>query len=380
MTRKPRGPFKPTNTLNQLGPSANTLATYTSRGHNVSGGSNKRQKTSHVPLEDAADDTSDDNWFNRDLQSQSSVGIRRQSSAISINSQENPSQKSDFFGYDAARNVHGILNQTKKKGRKPKAGTVQHSSPHQQGAKTDPVPVDDDDDVHLPGEKHTEPRSKHYTAIARRSRSPTLQEKFVRDDSGPDLVHEDRQPPSKIRNKMQSASNTSRITQPPPVVAELSEDELSREPAVQPPARKNRNTARSPSPNAITSTFFPTMNKGKKAEDREKLILHVSSLRMMAGNWENLDLIYSWANKVMQFTKNGEMFSNNGGIIQVSSKHATRVTCDLKCSTAVILTGSNGGISRGRILFDFDTMDERDTFLEAVAHMNSRVLPQELKP
>lgn len=380
MTRKPRGSFKPTNTLNQSGPGANTLATSTSRGHNVSAGSNKRQKTSHAFLEDAADDKSDDQWFDRDLQEQSSVDIRRQPSVISLNSQETPSQKSDFFGYDAARNVHGILNQTKKKGRKPKAGAVQHSSP-QHGASTNPVSVDDDDDdVRCPDEQHNTPHFSTHRTAQGMPRESSLAEMFVRDDEAPDLVQETYQAPAKIRNKMQSASNTSRTTLPPQSVEDSSEDELLREPAVQPSVRKNRNTARSPSPNAITSTFFPTTNKGKKAEDRENLILHVSSLRMMAGNWENLDLIYSWANKVMQFTKNGEMFSNNGGIIQVSSKHATRVTCDLKCSTAVILTGSNGGISRGRILFDFDTMDERDTFLEAVAHMNSRVLPQELKP
>lgn len=375
MKIKSYGNVRPRNTLNHSSPRAKALATYTSRGHNVSDGSNKRQKTSHAFLDDAADDKPDDQWFNRGLQDQSSTGIRRQPSVISVNSQENHSQRSNLFGHEESRDAHGRLNNTKKKGRKPKIGTAQQSLPRQHGASTNPLSVDDDDDdddVREPDEQHNAPRSAYHRASQWTPSSPPLAQLFKRDDSTPDLIQENRQPPSKIRSKMQSASNTSRTMQPPSVVEELSEDELSREPAVQVSARKIKNTVRSPSPNAIRSTYFTAPNGRQKAEDESSLIIHLSSLRMMGGNWSDLDLIYSWKNGCIQFTKNGDMLCDKGVKIQVSSKHATTVFYSLKSSKTVILKGCTGDFSRGRIRFDFDTADHRDSFLEAIKDMSPK--------
>jgi len=377
MKRNIPGGFKPRNTLSRPGPGANTLSTITSRGLNVSAESNKRRKIDHDFPEDA-EDIPDDRWFDRDVQGQSPVDIRRQPSVISVNSQETHSQKSNPFGYEESRNVYGVMNYSKKKGRKPKTGTAQHSSPHRQGAETDPVSVEDDDDIQFITEQHNTPRPTHYTAVARIPRSPTLQGKFVRDYGDSDLVPEARKSPSKIRSKMQSASNTSKIMQPAQVVEDSSEDELSREPAVQSSVRKIKKTVRSPSPNDITSTHFAS--KRRKSETRDNPALHLSQLRMMAGNWEDLYLIYSWTNKVVQFNRKGEMLRSKGDIIQLTSIHAQTVYCDVKSSTAVILSGAKGGMSSGRILCDFTTLDDRNTFLQVVDHMNPKGVPRKLDP
>ncbi|KAI4765811.1 cysteine proteinase [Aureobasidium sp. EXF-12344] len=389
MKRKPPGGPKPINTLNRLGPGVNALATTTSRGQNVSSSPIKRQKTSHVYPQEF-DDLPDDEFFNRGLQGRSSTKLERQPSisAISINSQETRSQRSNPFGHDEARDAHGILNNGKKKGRKPKSGPTQHSSPRQHGAAIDPVSVDDDDDVQILVEQHNVPRPTHHTASEWTPRSPPLAAMFKRDHGEPDLVPETRQAESKLINRMQSTSNTSRIMQPPQVVEDLSEDELSRDPAIRSSARKTNKavTPRSPSPNAITSTHFTKpktltkLTKPKKPEIREPLIASLTSLRMMAGSMKNLHLIYSWADKAMQFTKNGDMLCHKGEIIQVSSKHAKDVFCDLESSTVVILQGAKGGISSGRILFEFNTSDDRDTFLDVVDDMNSKAMVKNLEP
>jgi hypothetical protein len=375
--RKPPGGPRPRNTLNHRSPGVNALAIQTSRGQNVSTEPIKRQKTSHEIMDDVIDDMPDDAFFSRGLQGRTPTNLGRQSSvsAISINSQENLSQRSGPFGYNEARNVHATLKSSQKKGRKPKSGATQHSSPPRYGAITDPVPVDDDDDVQLLDEQHVAPRSAHHTAV-QTPRSPTLAETFIRDDGAPDPVPETRPAQSKLINKMQSISNTSRALQPPHSVDDFSEDELARG---QSPARTTKKTARirSPSPNRITSTHFTT--KRKKREDRDNISVHVTSLRMMAGSWEDLYLIYSWADKVMQFNKNGEMLHSEGTKVQLSSKHASKVFCDLKSSTEVVLQGSKGGVSSGRILFDFHTEDDRDAFLTAVDDMNPSVSPLDLE-
>lgn len=380
MKRKPPGGLnKPRNTLNLPGPGTNTLSTITSRGQNVSGASIKRQKTSHDFPEDAADEIPDAQFWNRGLRDQPSTSLERQHSigAISINSQETPSQKSSFFGYNEARDVHGILNHSKKKGRKPKVGTTQCSSSPQHGASNNPVAVDDDDDVGHSDEQQNAPRSVHHRAGQWKPPSPPLAHRFIRDDSAPDLIQESRQPPSKITSKMQSVSNTSRIVQPPPVVEELSEDELSREHEVQSPVQRPRKAIRSPSPNALTSTHFA--KESKKPGAREILNLPLTSLRMMAGNWQDLYLMYSWTDKVMQFNKNGDMLSYHGTKIQLSSIHASTVLCDSESSTAVVLIGSNGGPSKGRVLFDFNTASDREIFLKVVNQMNPRVTRREFE-
>jgi hypothetical protein len=171
--------------------------------------------------------------------------------------------------------------------------------------------------------------------------------------------------------------------QPPQVVEDLSEDELSRDPAIQLSARKTNKTVtlRSPSPNAITSTHFTKLaestkpmkpTKPKKPEAQENLVFHLSALRMAGGDWRNLDLIYSSEHKFIQFTKNGDMLHYRGAKIQLSSIHANTVYWDTESSMEVILFGAKGGVSRGRILFDFDTVDARNAFVEAVHDMSAR--------
>jgi hypothetical protein len=373
MRNKPRGGLKPINTLNRATLGTNTLAMVTSRGQNVSSGSVKRQKTSHPNSEGATDNMSEERYWDRHVQDQPPASLGRQPSisAISINSQENPSQRSNPFGYDEARNVHATLKSSQKKGRKPKSGATQHSSPPRYGAITDPVPVDDDDDV----QQHNTPRLAQQKPV-RWSLSPPLNGTFIRDDDAElDRVPEPPQARSRLINKMQSTSNTSRTRQTPQVVEDSSEDELSREPT----ARTTKKTARirSPSPNKITSTHFTT--KLKKSEATENLTIPLQSLRMMAGSWENLHIIYSWAHKSMQFTKNGEMLCGKGGIIQLSNHHANSVYRSLKNSTEVILQGSKGAFSRGRISFDFDTVKHCDDFLEAVDKMNPKALRKDLE-
>jgi hypothetical protein len=55
------------------------------------------------------------------------------------------------------------------------------------------------------------------------------------------------------------------------------------------------------------------------------------------------------------------------------------VFCNLKSSTEVVLQGSKGGVSSGRILFDFHSEDDRDAFLTAVDDMNPSVSPLDLE-
>lgn len=92
----------------------------------------------------------------------------------------------------------------------------------------------------------------------------------------------------------------------------------------------------------------------------------------MGGNWSNLDLVYSWTNQCIQFTKNGDMLCNKGVKIQVSSKHATTVFYSLESSKTVILKGCTGDFSRGRIWFDFDTANHRNSFLEVLRDMSPK--------
>ena len=377
MRKNVPGGFRPRNTLSRPGPGANTLSTITSRGQNVSDGSIKRQKTSHAFPDDAADDMPDDNFFNRSPRVQSSTNLERQHSisAISINSQETHSQRSNPFGYEESRNVHGVMNYSKRKGRKPKTGTAQHSSPHRQGAETDPVSVEDDDDVQFLTEQHNTPRPAYHRSGQRAPPSPPpMAQVFIRDDGEPDLDQAKHQASSKLKSKMQSASNTSQT------VRESSPDELSYGHTVQSSVRKTERAARSPSPNAITSSHFMKPNKRKKSEEEDgpKLIVHLSSLRMMGGSWDNLELIYSWTDECIQFTKNGEMLRYKDAIIQLSSKHATTVYHSLKGSRIVIFKGCSGHFSRGRIWFDFDSAKDRNAFLEAVHDMSPRAQYKDL--
>jgi hypothetical protein len=372
-SRKPPGGRKPINTLNRTSPGSNPLTTVASRGQNVSSGSIKRQKISHV----FPDDIEDDGFFNRGLQGQASASLTRQPSvsAISTHSQEALSQRSDPFGHNEARDMHRVLNATKKAGRKPKSGPTQHSSPPLYGAITDPVPVDDDDDIRLLGEDNNTPRLAQHRAV-QWSPSPALHGTFIRDNEEPDLVPGTRENQSKIRNKMQSASNTTRARQLPQVVEDLSDDELLGNPTVQSSAQKTKKIVkiRSPSPNDIKSTYF-TSNRNKQGNP----VIALRLLRMMAGRWENhLHLIYSRADKFMQITKNGKILCDKGATIQISSKHATDAYYSRDSSRKVILTGCKGDFTRGRIWFECETDEDRDTFLDAIKDMSPKVRLKDL--
>ncbi|KAG9581810.1 cysteine proteinase, partial [Aureobasidium melanogenum] len=420
MKRKPPGSnVRPANTLNQPGPSLYPLATVSYRGANVSENTAKRQKTNHGFAHDDADDMMSDPFGNRGLQGLQGQHPtpRRQPSIVSVNSQsqETPSQKSNPFTHDEVRNVHSMLNYSKKKGRKPKAGATLPSSPRQGGTFTDPVPVDDNDDVQILSDQRSPPRSMNQTAPPRTSRddadrhfvrritaqetrnhakpathvldrieidqprSPLLAETFVRDDEEPDQAPVVHQAQQKFKNRMQSTSNTARPLQPQKTVEDLSEDELSRGPTVQSSARKSKHTVtqQSPSPNRITSTHFSP--GARKSGARETSNIPLKSLRMAAGNWENLFLLYSWKHKLIQFFKNDEELHHEGFKIQLSSKHAQTVFCSTESSTAVILVGSNDKLSRGRIWFEFGTTDDYDLFMDAVDHMNSRAKVRDLE-
>lgn len=407
--------FKPGNTLNRSGPGLNTLSIVNHRGANVYENSAKRQKTNHGFSHDDSDDILGDPFGNRGLQGQRPTS-RRPSSIISLNSQsqEASSQKADPFTHNEVRDVHGKLNSSKKKGRKPKTGATLQSSPRPGGTFTDPVSVDDNDDVQILGDQRSPPRSTRQPAAQRTSygvvdgqntgrsraqevrnhakpatqvldrvevetpRSPLLTETFVRDDGEPDLAPVADQAQPKFKNRMQSTSNTVRAKQDQKLVEELSEDELAREPTVQTSTEKVRRTTvqQSPSPNRITSTHFTS--KGRKSGAREASNIPLKSLRMQAGNWENLFLLYSWEHKLIQFIKNAETLYHEGSKIQLSSNHAQTVFCSTNSSPAVILVGSADKVSRGRIWFEFDTADDYDLFMEAVDHMNNRAKVRDL--
>ncbi|KAH0302153.1 cysteine proteinase, partial [Aureobasidium melanogenum] len=420
MKRKPPGSsVRPANTLNRPGPGLNPLATVSYRGANVSENTAKRQKTNHGFADDDADDMMSDLFGNRGLQGLQGQHPtpRRQPSIVSVNSQsqETPSQKSNPFTHDEVRNVHSMLNYSKKKGRKPKTGTTLQSSPRQGGTFTDPVSVDDNDDVQILSDQRSPPRSMGKTAPPRTSRdeaddqfvrritaqetrnhakpathvldrveidqprSPLLAETFVRDDEEPDQAPVVHQAQQKFKNRMQSTSDTARPLQLQQTIEDSSEDELSREPVVQSSARKSKHTVtqQSLSPNRITSTHFKP--GARKSGIREASNIPLKSLRMAAGNWENLFLLYSWEHKLIQFIKNDEELRHEDCKIQLSSKHAQTVFCSTGSSTAVILVGSSDKLSRGRIWFEFGTTDDYDVFMEAVDHMNSRAKVRDLE-
>lgn len=388
----------------------------TYRGTNVSENAAKRQKTNHGFPHDGIDDTLGESFENRGLQEQHPAP-QRQSSIISLTSQsqETPSQKANPFTHHEVRNVHSTLNHSKKKGRKPKTGAALPSSPCQGGTSTDPVSVDDNDDIQILGDQHSPPRSPYQPATqkasyaevdgqsARRARaqevrshakpatqvldrievepprSPLLAETFVRDDEELHQVPSTHQAQPKLKNRMQSTSNTARTLRDQQSAEDLSEDELSREPTVQSSARKLKQVApqRSPSPNHIISTHFT--KRKRKDEARENITIALLSLRMKAGNWENLHLIYSWQNKAMQFFKNDELLINREVPIQLSAKHVQTLFCNSANSTAAVFVGCNDNLSSGKIYFELAMTDAFDTFLKAVGHMNDRVKVKDLQ-
>ncbi|KAI4740026.1 cysteine proteinase [Aureobasidium sp. EXF-12298] len=410
--------FRPANTLNRQAPGLNALTTVSYRGANVSENTAKRQKTNHDFAHDDTDDMMSDSFGHRGLQGLQGQHPtpRRQHSIVSVNSQsqETPSQKTNPFTHDEVRNVHSTLNHSRKKGRKPKTGATLPSSPHQGGTFTDPVSVDDNDDVQILSDQRSPPRSINRTApprisrdevddqFARRARaqevrsnakpatqildrievdpprSPLLAETFVRDDEEPDQAPVSHQAQPKFKNRMQSTSNTARPLQNQQTIEDSSEDELSREPAVRSSARKSKHTVtqRSPSPNPVVSTHFT--KKRRNAETKDNPTIHLLSLRMKAGNWEDLFIIYSWEHKAMQFIKNDVVLSSRDVAIQLSGKHVQTLFCSSKSSHEAIFGGCNDNLSSGKIYFELATADAFDTFLIAANHMNDRAKLKDL--
>lgn len=425
--RKPLGSkIKPANTLNRAGPGASSLSTYSSRGMNVEEPSIKRQKTSHGE--------SDEDFFNRSVQEQPSATFGRQSSITSLNSQsqEASSQRSNAFQHNESRNVYGVLNVNRKKARKSKASATQASSPFFHGTDDDPVTVEDDDDLQIVGEQTATPRSARKVATrqmplpnaaqitsnqvrsnntrdtievdsafhrnhraeekrksaltldhveilvqprkasvatpVKRNLSPRMGESFVRDRGASPAPQQNQ---AKIREKMQSTSNTTRLVQPRQVDVESSEDELSREPAASKSARRSGRAKRSPSPDHIIASEFFAGGR-EKAAGPGAIDIPLSYLRMKGGNWKNVHLLYSYRYKIIQFTQNDENLHSDARMIQLGSQHAHRVICSVESSNGIILIGAIGNATAGRIWLALANAKDLDRFIEAIKHMNEK--------
>ncbi|KAG9728604.1 hypothetical protein KCU73_g12334, partial [Aureobasidium melanogenum] len=168
-------------------------------------------------------------------------------------------------------------------------------------------------------------------------------------------------------------------------IAQLRED-LHAKPTVAderfavPLAQKSKHASkqRSSSPNHITPSIF---SRGRRnAGIREDVTIPLSSLRMKAGDWKELNLVYSYEHKTVQFVKDQETLINQGMKIQLGSEHAQTVFCSTEGSTALILSGRVDTVSRGRIWLEFSVKDEFDMFLETVNHMNDRAKVRDLEP
>ncbi|THW15338.1 cysteine proteinase, partial [Aureobasidium pullulans] len=425
--RKPLGSkIKPANTLNRAGPGASSLSTYSSRGMNVEEPSIKRQKTSHGE--------SDEDFFNRSVQEQPSATFGRQSSITSLNSQsqEASSQRSNAFQHNESRNVYGVLNVNRKKARKSKASATQASSPFFHGTDDDPVTVEDDDDLQIVGAQTATPRSARKVATrqmplpnaaqitsnqvrsnntrdtievdsafhrnhraeekrksaltldhveilvqprktsvatpVKRNLSPRMGESFVRDRGASPAPQQNQ---AKIREKMQSTSNTTRLVQPRQVDVESSEDELSREPAASKSARRSGRAKRSPSPDHIIASEFFAGGR-EKAAGPGAIDIPLSYLRMKGGNWKNVHLLYSYRYKIIQFTQNDENLHSDARMIQLGSQHAQRVICSVESSNGIILIGAIGNATAGRIWLALANAKDLDRFIEAIKHMNEK--------
>ncbi|KAH0361107.1 hypothetical protein KCU65_g8946, partial [Aureobasidium melanogenum] len=120
------------------------------------------------------------------------------------------------------------------------------------------------------------------------------------------------------------------------------------------------------------------MGRGR-AETREDVVIPLSSLRMKAGNWKELYLIYSWEHKAIQFSKDDETLCQQGSTIQLGSKHVQTVFYSRLSSPAVVLCGSKDIFSSGRVWLEFATTANLDGFLKATDHMNDRAKVKDLE-
>lgn len=135
---------------------------------------------------------------------------------------------------------------------------------------------------------------------------------------------------------------------------------------------KHTATRRPPSPDHNNPTTLS--KKRRKTKIQDPITVRLLSLRMKVGSWQELNLIYSWEHKIIQFLKDDDLLHIQGSKIQLNSKHAQTVICSTKSSTAAVLVGSADQISSGRIWLEFATTGNLDMFLEAANHMNDQAI------
>ncbi|KAI5243061.1 cysteine proteinase [Aureobasidium subglaciale] len=409
--------FTPQNTLRNSGTGPAPLTTTTTRGVNVDERQTKRRKIEDGRSQHGTDNMHDNDFLTRGTQVQPSATLGRQSSVISVasQSQETPSQRSTAFGHDESRNVDRTLN-NKKKSRKRKPSAAHLPSSPFTGTQTDPVSLDEDDEVQFIGDQSTPDRparssavgtttsrlknaqipgrttevdsswQRHYRAEKDRidaPRSPNLNDKFKRDRGEPEESPAPKKAPLSIKDKMQATSNPPRNHNLQQGLNDSSEDELALGSSLRQPARKPRRdpTQRSPSPGRIVSTHF---TRGRRETGfNEPVILPVSSLRLKAGNWENLTmgLIYYPQEKEIHFNHNGEELYSldpNSTMIVIKSIHAQSFYHGDNNSTETILLGAKDEISKGRIWLDFPTPRHLESFIEVLKVMNPTIKDREM--
>lgn len=412
------GGFAPKNTLAMSSPGLAPLSTFRSRGDNVPEPPSKRQK---MDRETGGD------WFNREhAEEQGPVTLPRQPSIISLPSVNSQSQEqsSQKFRHSEFTDVSNKLAPTKKRGRKPKSGAFDRSSDFPDGTTSDPVPVEDDDDVEFVNEQparrpntQTTPRAPKANSLLARS-SPNLEvdndfarrrrerqqpasqhllnknttiltpkratgeqrlsDVFQRDDEPPLTSQPLQQTQPRLRDKMRSESLTTHAVKPGMIADDMSEDELAQDhtPRRQPQNVGRPKSRRSPSPNNTSSTYFP--KRRRKEETPDNISVPLPSLRMSAGNWESefVFLIFSYRHKGVQFmdTRTQELLSVNGSPIQLKAAHVgSKVYYSEGDSNGVVLVGAKDGNSKGRIWLDFNTAADRNRVLKAIEYMEPRV-------
>ncbi|KAI5268567.1 cysteine proteinase [Aureobasidium subglaciale] len=409
--------FMPQNTLRNSGMGPAPLTTITTRGVNVDEPPTKRRRIEESSSQHGTDNMHDNDILTRGTQVQPSATLGRQSSVISVasQSQETPSQRSTAFGHDESRNVDRTLNNKKKTRKRKPSATHLPSSPFT-GTQTDPVSLDEDDEVQFIGDQSTPNRparssavgsttsrlknaripgptievdsswQRHYRAEKDNKdapRSPNLNDKFKRDRGEPDEPPAPKQASLSIKDKMQAASNPPRNHNLQQGIDDLSEDELALGSSLRQPARKPRRNPiqRSPSPGRIVSTHF---TRGRRETGfKEPIILPVSSLRLKAGNWENLTmgLIYYPQEKEVHFNHNGEELYSldpNSTMIVIKSIHAQNFYHGDNNSTEIILVGAKDEISKGRIWLEFPTPGHLESFIEVLKVMNPAIKDKEM--
>ncbi|KAI5196122.1 cysteine proteinase [Aureobasidium subglaciale] len=418
--------FTPQNTLRKSGVGQIPLSTTSTRGSNVGEPQTKRQRTGDGLSQHRTANMHDNDFFTRTTQVPPSATLERQSSVISVasQSQETQSQRVTAFGHDESRNVHATLNNRKKTRKRKPSATDLGSSPFN-GTQNDPVSLDEDDEVQFIGDQRTPIRPARASAVktttprlktvqvlpdqvrsrssertieidsdwqrnfrAERGikevrRSPNLDEKFKRDEGDPGETPAPKQAPPGLKDRMQTTSNTPRRHQSQRSVDGSSEDELSLGPTLREPAPKPRRNSvnRAHSPSHLKSSYFL---KGRKETGvDEPVVLPLRSLRLKAGNWENMTmgLIYNPQGKTVHFNHNGsELYSEDpdSTIVQLKGIHAQHFFRGSGESTEIVLTGAKDKISHGRVWLEFTTPEDLGGFIKIIIALNPRVKGRQL--